>query len=220
MKKTKGILLMGMLMLVVVGAYYMAGTYAKYTSSVVKTGTAAVAKWAFTEHNTAGTLTLNITPAADASTLVGGTIAPGTSGSFNIEVDNTETQVGINVLATIAIKNGCSNAEKTTQETCNGEDEVWYNTPANLKFYTDAEHITALGVEGVAGVVEAGEKLSSAEEAQGPAKTIYWTWPYETTNGDASDTSDGIEAGTFGVDVTITGTQVTPSTTAITTGWE
>lgn len=193
MKKTKGNLLMGMLMLVVVGAYFTAGTYAKYTSSVEKTGSATVAKWNFLTANTTGTIDLNITPTADASTLVAGKIAPGTSGSFDIDVSNAGSEVGINVSVTI----------ETT------------NAPTNLKFYSNEDKTTEITFgDPLTGVAAAGEDLTT--------KTIYWAWAYETAEivtNDPLDTTDGTDAETMGVTVNITGTQVAPSTTPITTGW-
>ena len=66
MKNSKKIAVILVLMLVAVGAYFVSGTYAKYTSTVTGTGTGTVAKWEWTvggnsiDLTTAKTFTFNL----------------------------------------------------------------------------------------------------------------------------------------------------------------
>lgn len=95
LKKKKNLSLLVLLLLVGVAGVYVVGTFAKYTSSVDKNGTATVAKWAFSTDNTSGDLSISIAPTANATTLVANKIAPGTSGSFDLVVSNEHSEVGI-----------------------------------------------------------------------------------------------------------------------------
>ena len=90
--------------------------------------------------------------------------------------------------------------------------------PTNMKFYSDSEHTTEItpGSFTKTGVLRAGDST-------GLNVTIYWAWPYETpassSSGDAADTTEGTTPATLSIPVTITGTQVAPSTTEITSAW-
>ena len=94
MRKTNknAVLVFVLLLLVAVSAMMVASTYAKYTSTVTGTGSATVAKWAFTDDNTNTDLTIKLDETYDASTLVAERIAPGTSGEFMIEIDATRNR--------------------------------------------------------------------------------------------------------------------------------
>ena len=190
-KKTLGILVL-LFMIVIAGAYVV-NTFAKYSSTINKSGSVTVASWNFATDNTGDTFTVNITPSADASTLVSGKIAPGTEGSFVINVKNT-SEVGANVSVALGSVTG--------------------TVPTNMKFYSDSEHNTQItpGSFTKTGVLRAGDST-------GLNATIYWVWPYETPSGDADDTTAGTTPATLSIPVTITGTQVAPSTTAITSAW-
>jgi hypothetical protein len=66
-----------------------AAVYAKYVSRITRTGSATVAKWAFTEDNSSeGTVTCELDRTYNTNTLVDGKIAPGTSGYCPIEISN------------------------------------------------------------------------------------------------------------------------------------
>ena len=173
---------------------YVASTYAKYTSKIENNnGTATVAKWAFTTDNAAQTLTINLANTPDASTLVAGKIAPGTSGSFNVALVNTNTETGVDW--TISLKNVT-------------------NKPTNLKFYKDSAHTTEItpGTGTITGQL-------AAQDSTGLSVPIYWAWAYETdaiATNDPIDTTDGEAANSLTIGVDITGVQTQPSATAIT----
>lgn len=175
---------------VVAACGMLANTYAKYTSEITSTATTGVAKWNFDVENESLKTVVDLRQTADASTLTTGNIAPGTRGSFNIQLTNGTTETGVKF--TIALNT-------------NG------NEPTNLKFYTDAEHHNELkpGTGTITGQLAAGD-------SNGLSPNIYWQWPYETTEGDAQDTTDGKAAKDLEVGITITGVQIQPGSEAIT----
>ncbi len=187
----KGFLIILALILVVIGAYFVSETYARYTESILNSGSATVAKWAFGADNSDTTLKINLNEGYHASTLAENKIAPGTSGSFVIALSNENTEVAVDV--TVAI----------TKE----------NAPHNLKFYTDAACNNELG-DTLTAVIAAGEKLEDKTiywkwDYNNTADTAI----------DEKDTENGKEALTMTVGLAITGTQKTSSATEITTGW-
>ena len=186
----RSILVLILLLLVAIATTYVGGTYAKYTESVSGNGTATVAKWDFTTDNAITNLTINFTDTYAASTLVAGRIAPGTSGSFAINLKNTNTETGVDFTLTLGTVT---------------------NIPTNLKFYKDNTYQTQItpGSGTITGQL-------AAKDGTGISVPIYWKWEYETTNGDANDTEDGQAATELTIPITITGTQVPTSTAAFT----
>lgn len=199
MKKNnkKALFVMALLLMVGISTSYVAGTYAKYTAEVSGSGTATVAKWAFEDDNDITTFTVDLKETYDPTTLVANKIAPGTEGSFEITLVNTNSQVGVDFTV--------------------GLDNI-NNKPTNLKFYKDAAYTTELtpGTGTITGQLKAGD-------ATGVKPKIYWKWLYETgtvtdgiATGDAADTTDGKSANTLTIGLTVKGVQTEPSTTAIT----
>lgn len=189
MKNKKSLILIVLIMLVGLTSGAVASTYAKYTTTIEGTNaTATVAKWNFENDNKNQTITVSLDQTVDATTLVANKIAPGTSGSFNIVLKNT-SEVGADF--EILLK-------PITDQ------------PTNLKFYktntsgTYSNEITP-GTTKVTGQL-------TASDSTGLTVPIYWTWPYETTDGDAADTTDGEAAKTLTIGLDITGTQVQPGT--------
>ena len=166
-----------------------AAVYAKYISTITKTSTATVAKWAFTTDNTAGSVTCDPGQTYDPDTLVNYKIAPGTSGSCPISVSNATSEVGIRY---------------------DIKPSTITNQPTNLKFYTDEAHQNEItGNVTVNGTLKPGDTATTAY--------VYWYWPYETgtvtdgiATGDAADTTDGVAGGTMTITFDVTGTQVQP----------
>lgn len=191
MKKGKNATLVIIILLLLVGvtSWYVASTYAKYTSDLgTKEGTATVAKWNFS--TTATDFTINLSDTYNPDTLVANRIAPGTRGSFNIELSNAQSDVG--AAYDIVIGTGT-------------------NVPANLKFYTaytDETTNTPLNGNKISGTLSPNATTTV---------TIYWVWPYETGSGetlitnDANDTTAGTTGAQMTVPLTIKGTQVIPT---------
>ena len=193
MMNKKSLMIIVLLLLVGLTCGYVASTYAKYTSTITGSGTATVAKWAFSTDNATQNITIALNPTVDATTLVNDRIAPGTSGSFNIALVNTNSEVGVDFTITL--------------------DSIT-DKPANLKFYKDSSYNTELtpGTTTITGQLV-------AEDSTGVTVPIYWRWEYETnpaSTNDPIDTSAGIAADTLTIGVTITGVQTQPSATAIT----
>ncbi len=181
--KKKSLVLIIMLLLVGLTSGYVASTYAKYTSKVEGSkATATVAQWAFATDNASQTIAVSLDKTYDPDTLVAGKIAPGTSGSFNIAVSNANSEVGVD--ATIEM------------------DYDYAKLPTNLKFYSDENHQNEIETDGYT--------VTLAPHAASQNVTIYWAWAYETSNGDAADTTDGEAHESLEIPVTITGVQVQP----------
>lgn len=195
-KGQKRTLLVAVLLLLVgVTAYFGASTYAKYVSEI--TGNKAevkVAKWDFVDDNETQEFEIELANAVDESTLVEDRIAPGTSGSFKIVLNNKDTETGVDFTVTL--------------------DSIT-NKPTNLKFYRNNDFTGEVvpGTTQITGQLEAND----ATDLEIP---IYWQWAYETAEiatNDPVDTADGVAANELTVGVTIKGVQTAPSATAIST---
>lgn len=200
MKKKLSLFLL--LFVIAIAGVFVVGTYAKYTSEISKSGSAQVAAWNFATDNAGTELTFGIPTTADANTLVDNRLAPGTEGSFTINVKNT-SEVGADV--TLALQSITSK-------------------PTNLKFYKTRT--------GSAGSYEYSNELTPGDATNGVISgklaagtttdtpvTFYWVWAYETTNGDGDDTTDGQTHANLNVTVKVTGTQIQPGTTVSTWGF-
>ena len=196
-----------LLFLLVVGASccFVGSSFAKYIANISKSGSVSVAKWNFQSDNSLETFDISLDDNYDESTLlsvrtVDGVdkklIAPGTSGSFDIDLINT-SEVGVNFTVSLDSIN---------------------NLPHNIKFYKDANYQTELtpGSSSITGSL-------TANDATGITVTIYWKWLYETgdvtdgiATGDSYDTEDGINGYDLTIPVTVKGVQVLPSTSSIT----
>lgn len=199
MKKRKSLMIIVLLLLVGVSTAYVAGTYAKYTSTVNASGTVTVAKWAFASDNNISTINVNLDQTYHATSLVNGRIAPGTSGSFAIALKNTNSEVAANfdvILGTMTDK------------------------PTNLKFYKDSSYTQELVLGDATDGVISGQL--AAGDSTGLTVNVYWRWLYETGSGstlvtnDGYDTDDGVAGAALTLPVTIKGTQKPLSTSAIT----
>ena len=183
MKKKKTAFFVVFAVLGIAALGLIATVYAKYVSTIQKTSSATVAKWAFSEDNLSGSVTC--TPDSYNTDTVGsGLIAPGTSGKCPIVVSNEHTQVGISY----DIK------PSTTA-----------NQPKNLKFYSDAAHANEINSSTpIHGTLMPGATATTVY--------VYWNWPYEgsTDAYDEDDTNDGEAAATMTMTFDVTGTQVQP----------
>lgn len=163
----KKVLILTMIMLIVVGSYFVARTYAKYTSSVSGSSTASIAGWKWTindkdlkkdiidANQTKYVLDLfSIVKDSDGNSeddVASNNIAPGTEGSFDIKIKN-ESQVNAVYSYKLSVDN---------------------NLGANLVWSTDGQNyvndISQLNVDNTRLNVGSGETT----------KTIYWKWIFE-----------------------------------------
>lgn len=109
----------------------------------------------------------------------------GTEGSFDIVIDTTGAEVGVKYDITFKL---------------NGSNT---KLPTNLVFKLDGDSWNY--ADGITGTIDANA------ESKTVTHTITWSWPYNTTNGDATDTTDGINAFDYSFTVNAIGTQVKPA---------
>ncbi len=192
MTKKKKILISLCVLMVIIFGIIGGSVIAKYQSKIIAQGNADVARWVFTLNGTnVSYKTIKINSSYDESTLENGKIAPGTQGSFDIVIDATGSEVGVEYAVTFL-------NEK--------------HKPTNMRFiYNNQEYSSLQALE---------EEFKGIIEANAASKkvtyTINWIWDYETgdTNeidaNDKIDTNEGTLGGVYSFDVVATGTQATP----------
>lgn len=184
-KNSKKVVVIALLLALTMCLYYVAGTYAKYTSQATANSQIGVAKWAVKLGtvdiaNGATDFTSQLTLSPDSSTTVKkGKIAPDTtaSGSFTIDPDGTE----------VAVKYSIEIGEITYTGTTGNKPNVTIT-----KVMAGTEALTA-----------SNGKYEGTIDLDGSAVeiTLTATW---TSSSDATDTAIGYEAGTLTVPVTVT----------------
>lgn len=190
--KKKAVIIIAILVAIVL-SFIGGQTYSKYVTEVRGDGTAQIATWDFKVNGQKEEVqTISLGSTYDSSTLVNGKIAPGTEGNFQIKVDATGSDVGIDYKI------------KFTDET---------TKPANLKFYYQEVEYNS--------ILELGEALSGTINADDENKSktfdIKWKWNYETgsnptevASNDKIDTQNAQEITNYEFDVIVSGTQVVP----------
>ena len=191
--RNKPIIILIALLLITAIAFSMYA-YAKYKTTLTGNGTAQVAKWSFKVNGQTQTI-----PDIDLATtmkkvnnVAENKLAPGTEGSFDLNLDATGSEVAIDYNIKLVV------TEK----------------PTNLRFYTDSSYTKEIastdGVMNVSGVMSL-EEIKTIQ-----TKTIYWKWPYQTGDtddvkkaNDKIDTADSKKSVTM--TITVTGTQRNPS---------
>jgi len=179
----------------IIVAFIGGQSYSKYVSKVRGDGIAEVATWSFKvnggqEH----VQTIQLGSTCNNETLIDNKIAPGTSGGFNIMVDGTGSDVGINYH--IVFEN----------ETVK---------PTNLKFIYNSQEFNS--------IEELQNNLSGTINANDEDKTrtltIGWKWDYETgkteeeiASNDKIDTQNAQNIANYTFNVIVSGTQVEPNT--------
>lgn len=198
MKKGSKSLLLVLMLGIVVLTSAVGGTYAKYTEKFEKSATATVAKWAFVNDNTTqSSYKFEVSETYDATTLVNGKIAPGTKGTFEIQLVNTNTETAV-------------------------EFEILFanmaNKPTNFHLYRTTDGVTKGTEVKLDGTGKVTGKLA-AKDSTGLTAKFIWEWAFETAEtavNDPLDTADGIAANELVMKATVTGTQIAPSASAVT----
>lgn len=195
MSKKKKIILAVTILSCIILSFIGGQSYSKYVSEVRGDGMAEVATWSFKVNGQKEEVqTIQLGSTCNNETLVDNKIAPGTSGSFNIIVDGTGSDVGINY-----------NIKFTNEST----------KPTNLKFTYDNQEYSS--------IAELENSLSGTINANDEDKTrtltINWQWAYETgndeievANNDNIDTQNAQDIATYTFNVIVSGTQVIPQT--------
>lgn len=193
MTKKKKFISVILIILAIILSFVGGQTYSKYVTEVRGDGTAQIATWDFKVNGQKEQVqTISLGSTYDESTLVNGKIAPGTKGSFQIIVDATGSDVGIDYK--IKFSNESSK-------------------PKNLKFYyQETEYDSILELEkDLSGTIDANAENKSK------TLTINWEWEYETGNNpteiaanDKVDTQNAQEIANYTFNVNVSGTQVLP----------
>ena len=189
-KKKKAVIALCILVVMLV-AFIGGQAYAKYISQVRGNGIAEIATWSFKVNGEKEQVQeIRLASTCNNQTLVNNKIAPGTSGSFNIKIDATGSDVGINYNITFA------------------QEE---NKPQNLKFvYGGIEYSSIKELEGkLSGMIEANERDKTR------TINVRWQWDYETgrdpsqiNENDIVDTKDATNVANYTFQVIVTGTQI------------
>ncbi len=193
MKKSKKIVLIIMIVVLTILSFLGGQAYAKYMSKVTGQGSADIASWSFkVNENEEKMQNISLKSTVNNSTLVNNKIAPGTQGDFQIKIDATGAEVGINY---------------------NIKFDNESQKPTNLKFTYNNQIYNSISElqEVLNGTINADEQ----EKIK--ALIIGWCWEYETGNteqeilaNDIIDTQEAKQITDYSFDVIVTGTQVMP----------
>ena len=191
-KKTK-IVLIVIVIAVILVSFIGGQAYAKYMSKITGNGVGKIAQWRFkVNENEEKMQTISLNSTIYNFTLANGRIAPGTAGSFEINIDGSEA--GVAIFYTVNFQN---ETEK----------------PKNLKFKYDGKEFESIELlnHWIVGTIHGDT------DAQQRSFIIEWEWPYETGNtpeeiaeNDERDTIDAKNISDYRFDVVVTGTQVQP----------
>ena len=188
-KKTK-IVLIVIVIAVILVSFIGGQAYAKYMSKITGNGVGEIAQWRFkVNENEEKMQTISLNSTIYNFTLANGRIAPGTAGSFEINIDGSGA--GVAIFYTVNFQN---ETEK----------------PKNLKFKYDGKEFESIELlnHWIVGTIHGDT------DAQQRSFIIEWEWPYETgsavngiASGDKVDTQNGQDNLDYTFDVIATGTQ-------------
>ena len=186
-------ILVGTALVGVLACAIMGLTFSKYTNTIIGNGETEVAKWSFKVNDaTEEFATIKLADTYDQETLIDGKIAPGVSGSFDLVIDATDAEVGVEYKVDF-------------------KDET--NKPTNLKFTFDGKTL-----DEIEDFEEYFTDIINADDTNKVRTlTVNWEWPYETgvadeiAANDEVDTQDGLNASDYTFNVVVTGTQVVPT---------
>lgn len=198
MNKKKIISIFTIIVLIIL-SFLTGSTFAKYLTEYKTTASLQIARWSVSEEFLVNGVSnesqkINLATTYNPETLVNGKIAPGTSGTFGVQIDATGTETGINYeIKFDRILGAIINNLVFTYNN---------NTYSNL---SELSNIISGNI-----AANAENKIVNLE--------IGWCWPYETVengsfhDGDIQDTLDGstIYNSKYSFDVTITCTQDIP----------
>ena len=198
MKKSRKIILAVIALAIILMSFVGGQVYAKYMSKVEGHGTAEVANWNFKVNEKEEQLqAISLNSTINNKTVSNNKIAPGTQGSFQIKLDATGAEVGIDYIVRF-------------------ENES--NKPTNLKFkYENKEYKSLTELQNdLTGTINAND----AEKTK--IITIDWVWPYETGTtaeqilaNDKIDTQNAKSIRNYTFNIVVTGTQVNPNQNSI-----
>ena len=193
MNKLNKKILAGLALVVIIAGILVGVTYSKFSTKITGNGETEIAQWAFkVNESTEEFATIKLADTYDKTTLLNGKIAPGTSGSFDLIIDATGAEVGVDYKVDFL------------NET---------NKPTNLKFQYDGK--TLDNVEDFEQYFKGTINADDSNKIR--TLTVTWEWLYETGAGneilsnDKVDTQEGLSALDYTFDIVVTGTQVIPT---------
>lgn len=195
--------MMIVLVLLAIGLYFVAGTYARYTAAASGTGTVQVAKWAVkigekdaTQENTTFDLSFN---KVENENVVDGYIAPGSQLYADFKIDPTGSQVAIDYsfsLGNITASEGTVPTTVKVLKVVPVKDNV---EQAELSPDTGGKYTGKISLP-------SKDKALTADEAV--TIRVYLEWENKnTTETDKVDTLTGVSAPTLTMTVNATATQ-------------
>ena len=96
LKKSKKIVFIVVAIMAILMSFVGGQVYAKYMSKITGNGTADIASWSFKVNEKDEKMqTISLKSTINNSTLVNNKIAPGTKGDFQIKIDASGAEVGI-----------------------------------------------------------------------------------------------------------------------------
>lgn len=193
-KKSKKIIILLSLALILLTSGIGGTTYAKYRTSVKGGEEVEIAKWSFKvneESEQIETISLADTIIGDVpeNLIAKGKIAPGIQGQFTLNIDATESEVGLTY-----------NVKFINEE----------NKPTHLIFTYGGNTFNSL--EKIQSYLEG--TIDADEEDKTREITIGWEWEYETgiaegiKANDIIDTQEGIADLDYTFNIVVTGTQI------------
>ena len=191
-KKKKIVIVIGIISSIIV-AFIGGQSFSKYVSEIKGYGNAEIATWSFKVNGgTQEIQTIKLVSTYNNETLTQNKVAPGTQGSFDIVVDGSGSDVGIDYYIKFA--------NETTK-------------PNNLKFiYNNQKYDNISQLENLL-----SGTINTQDENKIKTYTIKWEWLYETGNDDAEienndivDTQNAKDIINYSFDVAVSGTQVIP----------
>ena len=194
MSKKRNILIVGLILLAIILSFLGGKTFSKYVSQIQGAGTAEIANWVFKVNGKEDVVqNVNLLSTYNNETLVNNKVAPGTNGSFNIVVDATGSEVGVEYVVQFL-----NESEK----------------PQNLVFiYQDEKYTTIQDLE-----KDLSGTINANDENKTRTITINWEWQYETGENqneinlnDKIDTTNAKQLENYTFDIYVTGTQVMPT---------
>ena len=193
MKKKKRIVLLSVVIITILLSFFIGHAYAKYRSKVTGKGTVDIAGWNFKVNEKEDKIqTISLKSTINNGTLLNNKVAPGTEGDFQIRIDATGTEVGINYII---------NFENQTEK------------PKNLKFTYEGKTYNSLEdlQKDLTGIINANE------ENKTKILTIGWNWKYQTgtteneiNTNNKIDTQDAKKISNYTFDIIVSGVQVSP----------
>lgn len=175
-------------------ASLVSGTFAKYTTEVSGTDTVRVAKFAFdvsegsTDMNTTGTAIdiFSMAPDDGVTTSPAGIIAPGTTGSFALDLSNT-SEVDVDVAFTLTETNPSDVPVYYLYNTQRYSDVLTgaYTGDNAGTYQTIAQLATAMEAA-AAGLSEATDGVTASELTY----ALTWVWAFDSAGSGQSDEAD------------------------------